>query len=424
MRKHILFLSVVVSCICVSLTLTEAGAQEVLTWQDCVKESLQNHPDLISAKEVVNQFKANKLTAISVMLPQISTQVSESVIKAPQSSQTNASFYGITGQQLLFDGFKTPFNIAAATKNVTASQYNYDVTSSNIRLRLRTAFISLLSAQELLAITKDIASRRKQNADLVKLLYEGGMENRGSLLTAEANLAQAEFNIVQSERAITVAQQQLTKEMGRAAASPIQVTGNLEVTNGKRERPNFEALATTNPSLENLSSLTEAAQFSLKSAKAEFFPTISANAAAGRIDTTWPPHNNEWSAGLTLTFPIFEGGSRWADVSKAKAVLNQAKATERSGRDGVILTLTQTWTVWQNAVDAVAVQKEVLQATEERSKISRVEYTNGLLSFDNWTIIEDNFAQAQTSLVAAQANAFIAEAQWIQAQGGTLDYAE
>jgi outer membrane protein TolC len=80
--------------------------------------------------------------------------------------------------------------------------------------------------------------------------------------------------------------------------------------------------------------------------------------------------------------------------------------------------------VWQNAVDTVAVQKQVLQAADERAKISRVEYTNGLLTFDNWTIIEDNFAQAQTSSVAAQANAFIAEAQWIQAQGGTLDYAE
>jgi outer membrane protein TolC len=422
MRRHIVFLSMVFTCICLSLT--DAGAQEVLTWQDCVKEALQYHPDLISAKEVVNQFKADRMSSISPMLPQISTEVSQGTFKAPQSNQTNSSFYGITAQQLLFDGFKTPYNIAAAGKNVTASRYNYSVTSANIRLRLRTAFISLLSAQQLLGITKDIAARRKQNADLVKLLYEGGMENRGSLLTAEANLAQAEFNIVQSERSIAVAQRQLLKEMGRETASPIQVAGDLEVVAVKREQPDFEALAMINPSLENLSAKREAAQFSLKSAKAEFFPTISADASAGRTDTSWPPHNDEWSVGVTLTLPIFDGGSRWADVSKAKAVLNQAKADERSARDGVIVTLEQTWTVWQNATDTVAVQKQVLQAADERAKISRVEYTNGLLTFDNWTIIEDNFVQAQTSLVTAQANALIAEAQWIQAQGGTLDYAE
>jgi outer membrane protein TolC len=422
MRRHIVFLSIVFACICLSLT--GAGAQEVLTWQDCVKEALQYHPDLISAKEVVNQFKAEKIGTISTMLPQISTELSQGTSRSTQNNTTNTSSFGITAQQLLFDGFKTPYDIATASKNVKASQYNYDVTSSNIRLRLRTAFISLLNAQELLTITKDIAQRRKQNADMVKLLYEGGMENRGSLLTAEANLSQAEFNIIQSERAITVSQRQLTKEMGRAAASPMQATGDLEVANVKREKPNFEALATTNPSLENLFAKKEAAQFGLKSAKAEFFPQIFANASAGRTDTSWPPHHDDWSLGVTLTLPIFEGGRRWADVSKARAVLNQAQADERSGRDGVILALEQAWTAWQNAVDTVAVQKEVLQAAEERAKISRVEYSNGLLTFDNWTIIEDNFAQAQTSLLAAQANAFIAEAQWIQAQGGTLDYAE
>jgi outer membrane protein TolC len=404
--------------------------EESLTWADCVKESLQNHPDLITAREVVNQYKAQKLTAISAALPQISTEVSQSTSKVPPSNQTNTSyqtntsFYGISGQQLLFDGLKTPYNIASAAKNVTAAQYNYDVTSSNIRLRLRTAFVALLSAQELLTITQDIAQRRKQNADLVKLLYEGGMENRGSLLTAEADLAQAESNVVQAERAIIVAQRQLSKEIGRAEVSPIRATGSLEVTTVKQEKPNFEELATTNPALENLSALTEAAQYSLKSAKAEFFPTISANASAGRTDSVWPPHQDEWSAGVTLALPIFDGFSRWADVSKARALLNQAKATERSSRDGIILTLEQAWAAWQNAIDTAAVQKQVLQAADERAKISRVEYTNGLITFDNWTIIEDNLAQAQTSLLTAEANAFVAEAQWIQAKGGTLEYAE
>lgn len=421
MRRYIVVLSLVVCCICLSFA--EAGAQEALTWQDCIKEARQNHPDLISAKEVVNQFKADKAISISAILPQISTEVSQGTSKAPQGNQTNTASYGVTAQQLLFDGFKTPYDIATASKNVRASQYNYDVTSSNIRLRLRTAFISLLNAQELLTITKDISMLRKQNVDLVKLLYEGGMENRGSLLTVEANLAQADSDVLQADRAITVAQRQLSKEMGRAEVRPIQVTGDLNNINMAREKPNFVALATINPSLENLVAKTEAAQFALKSAKAEFFPTIFANASAGRTDTDWPLQHDDWSVGVTLTLPIFEGGRRWADVSKARAVLNQAKADERSSRDGVILTLEQVWAAWQNAIDTVAVQKQVLLAADEREKIARVEYTNGLITFDNWTIIEDALVQARKSLLAAQANAFIAEAQWIQAQGGTLDYA-
>lgn len=422
MKSYIKFfsLSLLILCFVPNVGRTE----EILTWQDCVKEALQNHPDLISAKEVVNQSKADKAITISTMLPQISSEVSQGTSKAPQGNTTNASSYGVTAQQLIFDGLKTPYDIAAAAKNVKASQYNYDVTSSNIRLRLRTAFVALLDAQELLTITKDISALRKQNANLIKLLYEGGREHRGALLTAQADLAQADFDVVQAERAITVAQRQLSKEMGREGVRPIQVTGDLNSISVKRGKPNFEAMATSTPSLENLTAKKEAAQFGLKSAKAEFFPTISANASAGRADSAWPPRQDEWSAGVTFTLPIFEGGRRWADVYKARAVLNQAQADERSGRDGVVLTLEQAWTSWQNAIDTVAVQKQVLQAADEREKIARVEYTNGLITFDNWTIIEDALVQARKSLLATQANAFIAEAQWIQAQGGTLEYAE
>ncbi|MCJ7662626.1 MAG: TolC family protein [Desulfobacterales bacterium] len=416
------FLSTVFSCLCLSLT--GAGAQEVLTWQACVNEARQNHPDLISAKEVVNQSKADRAIAISTILPQVSTEVRQSTSKSHLNNTTDTAAYGITAQQLLFDGLKTPYDIAAAAKNVKSTQYTYVVTSSDIRLRLRTAFIALLNAQELLTITKDISMLRKQNADLVKLLYEGGREHRGALLTAEANRAQADLDVVQAQRAITVAQRQLCKEMGRSEVRPIQVTGDLDSITVKQEKPNFEALAPSTPFLENLSAKKEAAQFGLKSAKAAFFPQIFANASAGRTDTDWPPHNDDWSVGVTLTFPIFEGGRRWADVSKARAVLNQAQADERSNRDGVTLTLEQSWTNWQNAIDTVAVQKEVMQAAEEREKIARVQYTNGLITFDSWTIIEDALVQARKSLLAAQANGFISEAQWIQAQGGTLDHAE
>jgi outer membrane protein TolC len=422
MKQYILLLAMVFFLSCCFLH--GVGAEEVLNWGDCVKEARKNHPDLLSAEEVVNQAKANKTITISNMLPQISTELSERTSNSDTIKTTDTYSYGVTAQQLLFDGFKTPYDIATAAKNVKASQYNYDATSSNVRLRLRTAFISLLEAQELLAITEDIAQRRKQNADLVKLLYEGGMENRGSLLTAKANLSQADFNVVQAQRAITVAQRQLSKEMGRSEVRPIQATGDLEGINANREMPNFDALAARTPFLEALVAKKEAAQFGLKSAKAEFSPQVYANAQVGRTDSNWPPRNDEWSVGATLTFPIFEGGLRWANVSKAKAVLNQAQADERSNRDSVTLTLEQSWTAWQNAIDTVAVQKEVLQAAEEREKIARVEYTSGLISFDNWTIIEDNLAQAQTSLLTSQANAFIAEAQWIQAQGGTLEYAE
>jgi outer membrane protein TolC len=421
MKQYILLLATVffLSCCC----LQGVGAEEALTWENCVQEAKKNHPDLISSEAVVKQAQANQAIAISNILPQVSTEVRQNTSEAA-TKRSDTYSYGVTAQQLLFDGLKTPYDIAAAARNVKSASYNYEVTSADIRLRLRTAFIELLKAQEFVTIAENIAKRRKQNADLVQLLYDGGREHRGSLLTAQANLSQAEFDVAQANRNIILVQRQLTKELGRTELKPIKAIGDFNMIPTISKRPDFEALAATTPSLESLVAKKEAAKLNLKSAKAEFFPQLYANAQAGRSDSYWPPDNDEWSAGVTLSFSLFEGGRRWADVSKARAVLNQTEADERSNRDNVILTLEETWTNWQNAIDNVTVRKNFLQASEERAKIAQAQYSNGLISFDNWTIIEDDLVQAQKSFLDAQANAFLAEAQWIQAQGGTLDYVE
>jgi len=66
------------------------------------------------------------------------------------------------------------------------------------------------------------------------------------------------------------------------------------------------------------------------------------------------------------------------------------------------------------------VQGKFFEAARERAKITQAQYSTGLISFDNWTIIEDDLVNAKKSFLDVQADALIAEANWIQAKGGTL----
>lgn len=420
MRRHTK--SFVFFLLFLGLSLGGAEAEEILTWEECILEARQNHPELISAEEQLNQAKANKVIARSDVLPQISGSVSGRTAKAASAATTDTYAYSLSGEQLLFDGMKTAHEIAAATADVKAAQYSYDATSADIRLGLREAFIELLKAQELVQITEDIAQRRKQNLELVELRYEAGREHKGSLLTAKANLAQAEYEVAQGRRNIALAQRELTKELGRRQLTPLTVKADFEIKDLARDKPDFECLAKVNPLLLELIAEKEAARLDLKSAKADFFPEVRASASIGRSDSYWPPRNEVWSAGASFSLPIFEGGSRFAQVSRARAVLNQAKAEERSGKDSVVVSLEQDWKGFQDALDKVEVQKKFLEAAEERAKITQAQYSTGLISFDNWTIIEDDLVSAKKSYLDAQADALVAEASWIQAKGGTLDY--
>ncbi len=189
----------------------------------------------------------------------------------------------------------------------------------------------------------------------------------------------------------------------------------------EKSEPAFENMVDTIPLLQELSAQKEAARLGVKSAKASFFPQIYANGSLGKSDSSWPPSPTAWSAGLSLSFPVFEGGSKQAELDKARAVFGQAQADEKSGRDAVIYTLAQTWTQWQNSTDNVGIQQQFLDAAKERAKIAEAQYGAGLIKFNEWIIIENDLVGNQKSFLNAQANALIAEANWVQAKGETLD---
>jgi outer membrane protein TolC len=393
----------------------------VLAWEDCVKEALQNHPDLMSAREKVNESKADKGSTRSAILPQISSSAGGSTSKTGGEDSSKSYSLGVTGQQLLFDGFKTSNDLAASEQNINASSYNYAVTSSNVRLDLWTAFIGLLEAQESVDVTKGILDRRKQNLDLVKLQYQSGLQHKGSLMTAEANAAQAELDFIEAQRNVELFQRHLTRQLGRSSFTPIQASGELAVGEIDRTKPDYEDLVESTPLLKALVARKEAARYGLKSAKSSFFPKIYANGSAGRNDNTWPPETSSWSAGISVSFPIFQGGQQQSALDKARSTYQQLQADERSGRAGVLTTLADVWTQWQNNVDQVGVQEMFLEASKLRADIVEAQYKSGLATFNDWTIIEDDLVSKQKAILQARTNAMIAEANWLQAKGVTLD---
>ncbi|MFA6142881.1 MAG: TolC family protein [Candidatus Omnitrophota bacterium] len=426
---------VVVVCLFLISASAFAQTEQVIGWNECVKEAKAKHPDLVSAAEKIDVNLAAKEITRSAVLPQISGNASEVTTKQASASSTTITTaassknnrntvyqYNLVGQQLLFDGFKTSFDLSTAERNIIASRYDYNVTSSNIRLNLRTAYANLLAAQEYVKVTQEIEARRRQNLELVKLRYEGGREHRGSLLTSEADLAQAIYDVNQAKRSVYLAQRQVIKGLGQTKYLPLAATGDLEVKELVREMPEFENIAETTPFLQQLIAKKEAARFGVSSAKAQFFPQVYVNGNLGNTNTNAFPDKNTWSIGTSLSLPIFDGGNIIANLSKAKATFGQTEADERSGRDSVIVTLASAWVTLQNAVDNVGVQKKFLEATRERARISEAEYSIGLLIYDNWIIIENNLVSAKKSYVTAQRDALVAEASWIQAKGGTLDY--
>ena len=402
-------------------------ADEQLTWEECLMQASQHHPDLVSAKEGIRQSQDAKAINSSGLWPQIgaSAGITKSIAHNASSVKSSSSeySYGLSGSQLLFDGFKTINNVKASQENIKASQWNFQFVSSETRLNLRTAFVNLLKAQELVKLTVEIRDIRKQNLDLITLRYNSGTEHKGALLTAQANLAESEFEIHQAGRSLLVAQRALLKEIGSKTIEPVAVTGNFDIQAKYIETPDFEHSAKDNPQLLKLAMQINAASFNVKSNKGDFWPAVSLIGGTGKSDNNWPPKADSSDVGIKLSWSLLEGGSRLSSVDQAKSVVRDLQAQQQSLNDKVVVALEQAWSTLEDTIEQVGVQKKFLEAVEERAKIAQQQYSVGLISYDNWTIIEDDLVSNKKTFLNIETNALVAEAKWIEAQGRNLEYA-
>ncbi|MBN3038691.1 MAG: TolC family protein [Candidatus Omnitrophica bacterium] len=407
--------------LCFLMYIKGASADEALTWQECVQKALEHNPALSSAAESVKQSQADSAIALSSMLPEVSSEGSGRTAKSAGSDEQDAYGYSVSGRQLIFDGFSSYNELKDADEALKAAEYNYAVTSSDTRLDLKSAFVNLLKVEQLIQLTEDIAQRRNQNLELVKLRYEAGREHKGSLLTAEADLAQANFEATQAKRSLNLAQREMIKQLGLSDMQSVKVQGDFEVEEDCQAKPDFELLADSTPFLKELIAEKEAARYNLRSNKGSFFPEIYLGATVGKSGANWEPRDTGWSANVSVSLPLFEGGSRIAGLKKAQSQFRQAKEDLRSGRDSVLYVLEEAWIDFQDSIDKVQVEKKYLDATEERAKIAQAQYSTGLITFDDWTIIEDALVSDKKAYLNSLADALIAEAYWVQAKGGTLE---
>ncbi len=416
LRKIIFFFSILAG------SFSQAWALETLTWTDCLREAARNHPDLIAAKEGIEQSQADKKIAVGGVWPELTADLNAATIQTSDTGSAKAFSYGLSGSMLLFDGLKTPHNILAASADIKAAKENFKFTSASLRFILRQAFVDLLKAQKLVDLTQEIYNLRKSNLELITLRYESGTEHRGALLTAKANMSEAVFEINASKRGLETAQRKLSKELGRNTFGPLIVQDDFDMTSDITISPDFEKIAQNNPSVLKISAQRNAAAYDIKARQGDFLPTVVLNAGADKPDNRWPPRKDETSAGVKVSLPLFSGGANAARLSKSRSVYRQLEQEERSIQDGVAFNLEKNWNDLADAYEKVTVQKDFLAAAEERAKIAQAQYSVGIITFDNWTIIEDDLVDNRKTFLDVQAQALLAEANWIQAKGETLEY--
>ncbi len=396
-------------------------AQEPLTWEQCVLEAAEYNPELTAARASVRRAQFQHRGSYSNFFPQLSFDSAYSGSRLGSSlfgPGINDEFsLGFTLSQNLFSGFRNTAQVELTLAELEAARADRLAVKAQVSFDLKSAFAELLHAQEQVELTKAIADRRKENVDLVELRFEAGREHKGSFLRSRAAHSQAEFEVTQAKRTLSVAQRALASVFGRRTFDALLVTGYFDITHLQESSPDFQALAKQTPAHLQPAAQTRVAEAALTAAQGTFYPEIFTSGSISRLGSAFPVDSSSWSAGIFLTVPLFSGGQRYYNLQSARAEYLRRQENLRSADDQTILELQRRFATFQDNVERVKVRQEFLDAAVVRAEIARSLYTSGLLSFEDWDLIENDLISAKKEMLASQRDWLIAEADWERAQG-------
>ena len=396
-----------------------------LTWDDCVALAARRNPTLTAAEYAEKAGKYSYYGSYDAVLPSLALT---------NSYSHNNTVNGVQiGAQGLYTGSLTAnwnvFNMNAVASIRTAkasysqAMANQRLASASLRYNLRAAFASVYFARESLEMTRRIEDIQKKNSEEVELRYQAGNEYKGNMMNADAQYLVARINTLQAMRSLRSATKQLDQYMGLDEFSNVIVTGTLVAQNP----PNFPGRMTdfleSVPSVAVQEAAVATAKASLASAESTLYPNFSVSYSRTREGgSEFPSSEYLWSAGATLSYPIFGGGpaSTFFNVMSGKQTVANQESALRASREAALASLESAWASYANAVDQAVGEQAVLESYRQRNDEGAVRYAAGLVTFDNWQVIVTQWVGAEQTAINDWQQAVSAQAAWEQALGKAL----
>ena len=386
---------------------------ETVGWQSCVTETTQNNSELRASEEVLRASQDTSRAAYSGFLPQVNASVS-----ATKSNGVPDESYATTlsASQNLFSGLQDKAKVDQSAANTRAAEAQLRATKAKISYDLKSAFAALVFAQDSVKLQGDILNRRKENLRLVELRFESGRENKGSLLLSQAYLAQSKLDSLQAKNDLRVAQSDLARVLGRDDDADLSTTDQIPVTDVKSDL-DFKTIALATPDYQQSMAQESASEAGLTLARSGFFPSLGVSASYGRQDQDWLPQTKRWSLGATLSIPLFSGGKDYFATRSAAASFASASASRANVDRNLVTKLRQAHSAWLESIEKLKVDQSFLEASQMRAEIARKQYSNGLVMFQDWDLIENDLISRQRAVLNSQKARVLSEASFEQAQG-------
>lgn len=342
--------------------------------------------------------------------------------------QENAYSAGLSGSAPLYSGGRLGAARRIATAFLSAAQFQLQEQTADIELQVRSAYYRARLAQELVTISYAAVEQAQRFLASEKVRLESGVGSELDVLRAEVSLANLQPPLVNATNAAEVATLDLKRLVDIPLRQPVKLTTTLDVP----------ATVATIDSAAGVDALSRRAAIAaeerqvrireeqVRIARSRYLPNVNLVVNYGRqlFPTTLFGFNQEWrtdfTAGIAVSVPLFNGNRTAAEVAQAQVVLNQERLRLTQLRENVQVEYERARGERERARASIQARQRTVDQAQRVHDLTVLRYEQGMASQLEVSDARLSLLQARTNLAQAVSDFQIADATLSRAIGVTI----
>ena len=395
-----------------------------LTLGDAINRGLKANLGLLTSQQSSQEVRAQRLRALSALLPDISGQLSMT------EQQLNLQALGFLFHFPPALGFSIPtivgpYSYQAALANATVPLFNYN-SISNFRASRQSekaAVLDIKNARDLvvqavgdayLQIIADSAriTATQAEIDADNAVYVNAQRRHEAGTAIGIDVLRSQVELKQRQQALVAVTNQFEKDkltLGRIIGLPIGqdfTVADPTPSVPLEAMPLQQALTTAydhRPDYQAAKARVLAAQFSLRAAKAERYPTLTASGYYGDEGLRLLSNSHGvFSATGSIAFNIFDGGRIKSDIQTQDAELKNRENELANLRGQIDYDVRNALLDLKSSGDQVDVARSNVDLANQSLKESRDRFAAGVTNTVEVVQAQQAVADANENLISAE----------------------
>jgi outer membrane protein len=410
-----------------------------LTLSAALEQALKTQPTMRQARAQTNAAQGRVEQARSGYLPQVTgtgsySRLSSNYTPSPgvvpnanlgaQSTISTASYnwflFSLTATQLIYDFGQTNGRWSAAESAVDSLVATEKSTRLQTVMNVQSAFYLAWAQHALIGVAVETLDDQNRHLYQIDASVKVGVRPEIDLAQARANVANARLQLINVQNAYETAKDQLNAAMGLMIDTNYDVADEearaVEAEDGPIEPLVARALE-SRPDIVALDRQHEAQVKTIRSLRGAYGPSLVASAAGtekGQQVNNMVPN---WNVGLTLTWPIFQGGLTNGQIREAEANLEVIHAQLATLQIQIRTQVYQARLAVRAAKSSIGAADDALTNARLQLKLAEGRYAAGVGSIIELADAQVAYSTARAQVIQAHFNLSNSRAQLITALG-------